>query len=173
MLTKFSLITIRAFTVLHTWTYFEPRKKRTKLLVGICTLRWHYITMVNFLIDNIYVEFRGIIFQQIIGNPMGINVAPLLADMFLYPYESEFIQKLQRSGAKKNQYLWDRTSSDYSDFVKRGFVLAARLAKQGFSLSRLQHSFKMFYGRHPDLIGKYDKSMSTITKAILGMAMFK
>ena len=50
--------------------------------------------MVNFLIDNIYVEFGGVIFQQTIGIPMGTNCAPLLADLFLYTYEAEFIQNL-------------------------------------------------------------------------------
>ena len=52
------------------------------------------ISMVNFLIDNIYVEFGGVIFQQTIGIPMGTFCAPLLADLFLYTYEAEFIQKL-------------------------------------------------------------------------------
>ena len=50
--------------------------------------------MLNFLIDNIYVEFGGQVFQQTIGIPMGTNCAPLLADLFLYSYEAEFIQKL-------------------------------------------------------------------------------
>ena len=58
--------------------------------------------MLNFLIDNIYLEFGGIIFQQVIGIPMGTYVAPFLADFFLYSYESEFIQQPQRSGAKQN-----------------------------------------------------------------------
>ena len=46
------------------------------------------------MIDNIYVEFGGQVFQQTIGIPMGTNCAPLLADLFLYSYEAEFIQKL-------------------------------------------------------------------------------
>ena len=29
--------------------------------------------------------------QQIVGIPMGTNCAPLLADIFLYSYEAEFI----------------------------------------------------------------------------------
>jgi hypothetical protein len=33
-------------------------------------------------------------FQQIVGIPMGTNCVPLLADLFLYSYESEFLQKL-------------------------------------------------------------------------------
>ena len=52
------------------------------------------IAMVNFLIDNIFVEFGGQIFQQTIGIPMGTNCAPLLADLFLYSYEANFIQNL-------------------------------------------------------------------------------
>ena len=50
--------------------------------------------MLDFLIDNIFVFFGGILFQQVVGIPMGTNCAPLLADLFLYSYESEFLQKL-------------------------------------------------------------------------------
>jgi hypothetical protein len=32
--------------------------------------------------------------QQVVGIPMGTNCAPLLADLFLYSYESEFLQLL-------------------------------------------------------------------------------
>jgi hypothetical protein len=34
------------------------------------------------------------LFEQVVGIPMGTNCAPLLADLFLYSYESEFLQKL-------------------------------------------------------------------------------
>ena len=50
--------------------------------------------MLEFLIDNIFVKFGGRIFQQVIGIPMGTNCAPLLADLFLYSYETEFLQDL-------------------------------------------------------------------------------
>jgi hypothetical protein len=44
-----------------------------------------------FLIDNIFVSFGGTLFQQVVGIPMGTNCAPLLADLFLYSYESELL----------------------------------------------------------------------------------
>ena len=44
--------------------------------------------MIEFLIDNIFVQFGGRLFRQIIGIPMGTNCAPLLADLFLYSYEN-------------------------------------------------------------------------------------
>ena len=56
--------------------------------------------LLTFLVDNIYVVFAGKVFEQIIGIPMGTNCAPLLADIFLYAYEAEFIQSLLWAGRK-------------------------------------------------------------------------
>jgi hypothetical protein len=50
--------------------------------------------MLGFFIDNIFVVFDNKIFQQTVGIPMGTNYALLLADLFLYSYEAEFIEKL-------------------------------------------------------------------------------
>ena len=44
--------------------------------------------------------FCGRIFQQTIGIPMGTNCVPLLADLFLYSYEAEFVQSLLQAGKK-------------------------------------------------------------------------
>ena len=43
--------------------------------------------------------FAGKVFQTV-GIPMGTNCAPLLADIFLYSYEADFIQSLLSSGKK-------------------------------------------------------------------------
>jgi hypothetical protein len=59
-----------------------------------CYSEEQVISMLEFLIDNIFVSFGEIPFQQVVGIPMGTNYAPLLADLFLYSYESEFLQKL-------------------------------------------------------------------------------
>ena len=53
--------------------------------------------MIEFLIDNIFVQFGGRLFRQVIGIPMGTNCAPLLADLFLYSYENEFLDNMIRS----------------------------------------------------------------------------
>ena len=58
--------------------------------------------MLEFLIDNIFVMFGGRVFQQTVGYiPMGTNCAPLLADLFLYSYESESIQGLLMKNEKR------------------------------------------------------------------------
>ena len=38
--------------------------------------------------------------RDAIGIPMGTNCAPLLADLFLYSYEAEFVQSLLQAGKK-------------------------------------------------------------------------
>ena len=50
--------------------------------------------MLEFLIDNIFVSFGRVLFQQVVDIPMDTNCAPLLADLFVYSYESEFLQNL-------------------------------------------------------------------------------
>ena len=34
--------------------------------------------------ENIYVQFDGMVYQQIVGIPMGTNCAPLIADLFFF-----------------------------------------------------------------------------------------
>ena len=51
----------------------------------------------TFLMENIYVQFDGMVYTQIIGILMGTNCAPLIADLFLYCYERDFMSKLQKS----------------------------------------------------------------------------
>ena len=50
------------------------------------------------LVDNIYVRFGGQLYQQLVGIPIGTNCAALLADLFLYSYENEFLDKLIKEG---------------------------------------------------------------------------
>ena len=54
------------------------------------------IESLNWLIDNIYVTFGDKCFRQIIGIPMGTDCAPFLANLFLYSYEYEWIDKQRK-----------------------------------------------------------------------------
>ena len=57
--------------------------------------------IVSFLISNCYFTVGNVIFQQIIGIPMGIDPAPFWANLFLYFYENKYIQSLISSGSKQ------------------------------------------------------------------------
>ena len=51
----------------------------------------------TFLMENIYVQFEGMVYQQIVEIPMGTNCAPHIADLFLFCYERDFMSNLHIS----------------------------------------------------------------------------
>ena len=55
------------------------------------------IYMLEFLIDNIFVLFGGRVFQQTVGILMGTKCA----DLFLYSYGADFIQRFLKKNEKK------------------------------------------------------------------------
>ena len=59
------------------------------------------MSMLQFLVGNIFVTLGGKVFQRIVDTPIGKNCAPLLADIFLYLYEAEFIQYLLSAEKKQ------------------------------------------------------------------------
>ena len=54
-----------------------------------------------FLIDIIFAMFGGRVLQQTVGISIGTNRAPLLADLFRYSYEADFIQGPLKKNEKK------------------------------------------------------------------------
>ena len=44
--------------------------------------------------DNIYTRFGNKLYRKIVGIPMGKNCAPLVADLFLFCYERDFMTSL-------------------------------------------------------------------------------
>jgi hypothetical protein len=74
--------------------------------------------------------FGGHVFQQTVGIHMGTNCVHLLADLFLYSYEADFIQGILKKNGKKLarslnftfRYIDDILSlnnSMFGDFVDR------------------------------------------------------
>ena len=47
-----------------------------------------------YLLDNIFIRFGTKLYRQTIGIPMGTNCAPLVADLFLFCYERNFMKSL-------------------------------------------------------------------------------
>ena len=80
----------------------------------------------TFLMENIYVQFDGMVYQQIVGIPMGTNCDPLIADLFLYCYERDFMSDLQKSKRHDlidmfndtSRYLDDIFTIDNPEFEK-------------------------------------------------------
>ena len=49
---------------------------------------------LHYLLDNIFIRFGSKLFRQNVGIPMGTNCAPLVADLFLFCYETAFMLSL-------------------------------------------------------------------------------
>jgi hypothetical protein len=84
----------------------------------------------KFLIDNLFAMFGGRVFQQTVGIPMGTYCVPLLVDLFLYSYETDFIRGLLKKNEKKLARSFNFTfryiddvltlnNSRFGDFVDR------------------------------------------------------
>ena len=59
----------------------------------------HTMQKNMYRIMYIFVMFGGCIFQQTVGITMSTDCVPLLADLFLYSYEEDFIYKTKRNQA--------------------------------------------------------------------------
>jgi hypothetical protein len=70
-----------------------------------------------FLLDNIFVRFGDKIYRQVVGIPMGTNCAPLVADLFLYCYERDFMIKLQKANKTDLINSFNRTSRYLDDIL--------------------------------------------------------
>ena len=55
------------------------------------------------------------VYQQIVGIPMGTNCAPLMADLFLYCYERDFMSDLQKSKRYDLIHMFNDTSRYLDD----------------------------------------------------------
>ena len=49
---------------------------------------------LTFLLDNIFIRFGTKLYRQVVKIPMGTNCAPLVADLFLFCYDRDFMMSL-------------------------------------------------------------------------------
>ena len=79
---------------------------------------------LSFLLDNIYFMFGTKLYRQNVGIPMGTNCAPLVADLFLFCYERDFIKYLSsdnqadviKAFSSTSRYLDNLLNIDNPDF---------------------------------------------------------
>ena len=71
---------------------------------------------LTFLLDNIFIQFGTKLYGQVVGIPMGTNCAPLVADLFLFCYERDFMMSLSDD---KKAYVIDafNTTSRYLEDI--------------------------------------------------------
>ena len=56
------------------------------------------VKLLQFIVDNSYIEYNGKIYRQHTGIPMGIDPAPFMANLFLHYFENKYIVELVDQG---------------------------------------------------------------------------
>ena len=70
-----------------------------------------------YLLDNIFIRFGTKLYRQTIGIPMGTNCAPLVADLFLFCYERDFMKSLSRENQADIIEVFNSTSRYLDDLL--------------------------------------------------------
>ena len=70
-----------------------------------------------YLLDNIFIRFGTKLYRQTIGIPMGTNCAPLVADLFLFCYERDFMKSLSRKNQADIIEAFNSTSRYLDDLL--------------------------------------------------------
>ena len=86
------------FCVNHKKAFLSDKEYKSYMSVDLGLA----VLFLDYLIDNIYVEFGNTLHRQTIGIPMGMCCAPLLANLFLMSYEYDFMGSLAK---EKNVHL--------------------------------------------------------------------
>ena len=78
-----------------------------------------------------------------------------------FPFLSSNIPEAPAYGLYISQLIrYSRACDIYSDFIDRARLLTKKLLNQGSVVPKLQSSLLKFYGRHHDLVDRYDKTVS-------------
>ena len=72
---------------------------------------------LTFLLDNTYFRFGSKLYRQIVGIPMGTNCAPLVADLFLFCYERDFMLSLSEDNQSGVIEAFNSTSRYLDDLL--------------------------------------------------------
>ena len=72
---------------------------------------------LHYLLDNIFIRFGSKLYRQIVGIPMGTNCAPLVADLFLFCYERDFMLSLSDNNQSDIIEAFNSTSRYLDDLL--------------------------------------------------------
>ena len=72
---------------------------------------------LHYLLDNIFIWFGSKLYRQIVGIQMGTNCAPLVADLFLFCYERDFIMSLSDNNQTHIIEAFNSTSRYLDDLL--------------------------------------------------------
>ena len=72
---------------------------------------------LHYLLDNLFIRFDSKLYRQIVGIPMCTNCAPLVADLFLFCYERDFMLSLSDNNQTDIIEAFNSTSRYLDDLL--------------------------------------------------------
>ena len=72
---------------------------------------------LTFLLDNIFIRFGTKLYRREVGIPIGTICAPLVADLFLFRYERDFMMSLFSDDKQADVIDAFNTTSRYLDDI--------------------------------------------------------
>ena len=103
---------------MHFFTSEKPKKYHAWSCQNVCDA-------LTFLLDNIFIRFGTKLYRQVVGNPMSTNCAPLVADLFLFCYERDFIMCLS-----DDKHAFNTTSRYLDDILNINNVYFDNMVSQ-------------------------------------------
>ena len=85
---------------------------------------------MTFLLDNIFIRFGTKLYRQVVGITMGTNCAPLVADLFLFCYERDFMMSLSDDTQADVIDAFNTTSRYLDDILNINNVYFVNMASQ-------------------------------------------
>ena len=52
--------------------------------------------ILDFILDNIFVRFGRKVYKQVVGIPIGLDSGQDIANLLLYSYESDYVEKTSK-----------------------------------------------------------------------------
>ena len=118
-----ALLTLNVMTEMHFLTSENPKKYHAWTCQNVCDA-------LTFLLDNIFIRFGTKLYRQVVGILMGTNCAPLVADLFLFCYERDFMMSLSDDKQAHDIDVFNTTSRYLDDILNINNVYFDNMVSQ-------------------------------------------
>ena len=85
---------------------------------------------LTFLLENIFIRFRTKLNRQVVGIPIGTDCAPLVAYLFLFYYERDFMVSLSDDKQANVIDVFNTTSRHLNDILNISNVYFDNMVSQ-------------------------------------------
>ena len=114
--------------------YFrKPKKYHARSCQNVCDA-------LTFLLDNIFIQFGTNLYRQVVGIPMGTNCVPLVADLFLFCYERDFMMSLSDDKQADVIDAFNTTSRYLDDILNINDNMVSQIYPSELQLSKANTS---------------------------------